>query len=397
MFNLISKHVGITAFVILVFIQSCFPITPKNWSGYKIPGACSFSIPDMLELRDVNSKFGQFVKGVDYIFELKCKECNVFSIKANYVFQPKGLNGVELASVMKSLGSYARIMIAFTTQNQFTEKDIFSISDQDLQDISNSWKKECIEDLKCITNFKFDENQFVWFPVDKQTIAGKPCIVSEYLRPGFDGQVRVKEYKFFSDGKFIRFTLSYRNTEASKYASAFENFKNTIHFEDPISKVSVKEVTKNLPSFVSEKDGYSFSYSSNFEKQPISSTAPHIKLTIVDNRIQSNYVTIGVWNDMDYSFSIWNEDVIRNLKEMEKKSSNNLQNIYSERVTLKLGQDIRALKSTFYRTGNISLVQVSYRLFHKGKMITFNVFMGINYFNNNKQYPDRVIQGLRLF
>jgi len=81
---------------------------------------------------------------------------------------------------------------------------------------------------------------------------------------------------------------------------------------------------------------------------------------------------------------------------MEKKTSNNPQNIYSEKVTLKLGKDIQALKSTLYRTGSVSLVQVSYRIFNRGKMITFNVFMGNSYYNNNKQFPDRVLQGLRL-
>lgn len=391
------KFAVIAAFLLSVFSQTCYAETPKNWGVYNIPGACSFSIPNMLELRDVNSKFGQFVKGMDYVFELKCEDCNVFSIKANYVFQPKGLNEVELTSVMNSLVLYARIMIAFTTQNQFTEKDIFSISDQDLQDIGDSWKKECIEDLKCITDYKFDENQFVWFPLDKQIIGGKPCMVSEYLRPGFDGQVRVKEYKFFLDGKFIRFTLSYRNAEASKYASDFENFKNSIQFENPIAnQVSVKDVNKSVTSFISEEDGYSFSYSNNFEKQQISPTSPHVKLKIVDKKIQSNYVTIGVWNDIDYSFPLWNEELIKNLKEMEKKTSNNPKNIYSEKVTLILGKDVQALKSTIYRTGSFPLVQISYRIFNRGKMITFNVFMEINYYNNNKQYPDRVLQGLIL-
>lgn len=206
----------------------CMVLNAQNndtWTEYSFGDICSLSIPNTMELRDLSSTTGKFLdKGV--------RRCSIkFGVEASskkIVFQPEGLNSDLPALVHEATEIYARVIVEMISSNGITAFDIDNASASDISELNTIFYESYSADVKKMSK---TPEQFQWFPLKRQKFSGKNALVLHFKRPGVNGLVDVKEYRFFLRGQQLRIVISYRETAKDTYAVDFANIMSTIKFK----------------------------------------------------------------------------------------------------------------------------------------------------------------------
>lgn len=206
----------------------CMVLNAQNndtWKNYSFGNLCTLSIPNTLELRDASSATGKFIdKGVQR-FSLKF---GVETSNKKIIFQPVGLNSGDPKLVNAASDKYARVIIETFVENDITPSDIDNASESDITELNTIFYENYLADVKSMGK---SSDQFQWFPLKRQKFSGKNALVLHFKRPGVNGLVDVKEYRFFLRGQQLRIVISYRETAKDTYAVDFANIMSTLKFK----------------------------------------------------------------------------------------------------------------------------------------------------------------------
>lgn len=183
-------------------------IPPKEWSKYIISNSFSISVPNTVELRNLDDIYTQEVKDKEW-YGMKINLNNV-------VFQQKGLATKQ----PDAFNTYCRIMIAVDKGNPGD----FALS-TDYEDL----------DAETIRSFQELSSQ----SAGVYEVLGKPnvkwikiedtyAIKVDYVRTGSEGhRTCVSTYYFFNNDRMAQLTLSYRQADADIWKKDFENVIRT--------------------------------------------------------------------------------------------------------------------------------------------------------------------------
>lgn len=188
-------------------------IPPKNWNSYIISNSFSISVPNTVELRKIDDAYTQMVKDREW-YGMKIDLNNV-------VFQQKGL----ATNQPEAYNTYCRIMIAVEKGNSGDY-----LSSTDYEDL----------DAETIQTFRNLASQ----NIGGYKIIGKPnvrwikieniyALKVDYVRTGSEGhRTCVSTYYFFNDDRMAQLTLSYRESDADKWKTDFENVIRTFKWRN---------------------------------------------------------------------------------------------------------------------------------------------------------------------
>lgn len=186
-------------------------IPPKEWSKYIISNSFSISVPNTVELRNLDDIYTQEVKDKEW-YGMKINLNNV-------VFQQKGLATKQ----PDAFNTYCRIMIAVDKGNPGD----FALS-TDYEDL----------DAETIRSFQELSSQ----SASVYEVLGKPnvkwikiedtyAIKVDYVRTGSEGhRTCVSTYYFFNNDRMAQLTLSYRQADADIWKKDFENVIRTFYW-----------------------------------------------------------------------------------------------------------------------------------------------------------------------
>ena len=183
-------------------------MSPKEWNNYIISNSFSISVPNTVELRNLDDIYTQ---------EIKDKEWYGMKINLNnVVFQQKGLANKQ----PDAFNTYCRIMIAIDKGNPGD----FALS-TDYEDL-NSETIRAFQSLASQSTGGYEvlgKPNVKWIRVE-ETYA----IKVDYVRTGSEGhRTCVNTYYFFNDDRMAQLTLSYRQADADKWEKDFENVIRT--------------------------------------------------------------------------------------------------------------------------------------------------------------------------
>lgn len=364
-----------------------------NWTAYTIPNVCTFSIPNTMEVRSDSSYQGRFVKAMQgsSLYEMICNECDLFFDEATLVLQPVGLNENPFSDEFKKANSsYARIIIKFSYCD-FTQDDFEGLTPSELRELDTTWRKECEQDIECLTGFFSDNTgDFKWLPLKVERHSDLVSLVTEYNRPGVGGETHVKEYKFFYDHKYLRITCSYKLNEENKYKGDFEKFIQLLKIEN-----NPKAHKSYSDHDVFNSDEYHVIF--KYDKTKYSSTKKFNKTSHCFFKLESNAglsMLISAWDteeSMD-GFSIHDDDVVSEMKQRDKQLLNN---IITSCEKVKIGET-KALKSVAKNNVYGTMyIYTSYRVFYKDRFYTIDFHIPEEEYNKNNGVVDELIKGLR--
>ncbi len=203
-----------------------------QWPTYSISDACSITVPLTMELRDENSNAGKLFSVINpLLFKLICEDCDVFSDHSKIVFQPEGMNSDNPQDIDRATSTYARIIIEFGYNYDVSQEDIKSMTADDIAEYDDAIGKQYKSEFDYTQQALGKTGSFVWYPVKREKLGGKYCLVLDYDRSGLQGMVKVKKYLFYYNGKEIDITCSYRISEKQKYEKDFEKVIRTVKFD----------------------------------------------------------------------------------------------------------------------------------------------------------------------
>lgn len=137
------------------------------------------------------------------------------------------MNSDDAETVHEATSRYARVMIADIKQDEFNQSDVYRLTQSDIAQLGNYWKKECSTKYHAL----FPNRKFIWYPVQRTKIGGKYALVTHYRRTSpMDGMTNVREYKFFCTNHLLRITISYRETESDIWAADLSKIIQTLSF-----------------------------------------------------------------------------------------------------------------------------------------------------------------------
>ena len=106
------------------------------------------------------------------------------------------------------------------------QSDVAGLTQYEIDELDKTWKQEYMTYL--------NGPDFIWYKLTRKIIAGKYALVTKYQRgAAYDannGPVIVEEFKFFLDGKLLRFTLSYRLKDSHIWKNDFSKIMSTLSF-----------------------------------------------------------------------------------------------------------------------------------------------------------------------
>lgn len=183
-------------------------IPPKEWSNYIISNSFSLSVPNTVELRKLDDVYTQEIKDNEW-YGMKINLNNI-------VFQQKGLATKQ----SDAFNTYCRILIAVEKGNPGD----FALN-TDYEDLD----AETIRTFQNLTSQSAGNYEVVGKPNVKWIrIENTYAIKVDYVRIGAEGhRTCVNTYYFFNDDRMAQLILSYRQANADKWETDFENVIRT--------------------------------------------------------------------------------------------------------------------------------------------------------------------------
>lgn len=196
-------------------------ILPQTWTSYRIADTFILSVPNTMELKDVNL----YTRTIEWNGQIPQKEIMYFnndSIKqdlSEIVFQQKGL----LAKEKEAFDAYCRIMIRL---NQGKAGDYLKCDE---------YKELTMEDtcvFQKIAKQSAGEFKVMGSPQVRWLKLGNIYgIEVEYVREGLKKYgTSVFSYYFFYDDKKVNIVLSYRKQDSQKWKDDFSNVIKTFEW-----------------------------------------------------------------------------------------------------------------------------------------------------------------------
>ena len=213
---------------LFVALAVCLHISAQDintWNEYKFGDYCSLRIPNTLELRDETTTTGKFIDMNVNRFSLKF---GIDTPNKRIVFQPAGMNSDDIQVVRTATSVYARVIVELTSSDGVTASDIDNATESDLKEVNDIFYESYLTDLKMMGQ---SVEQFQWFQLKRIKYSGKNALVLHFKRPGLQGTVDVKEYRFFMRGQQLRIVISYRDSEKTRWTSDFAKIMSTIKFQ----------------------------------------------------------------------------------------------------------------------------------------------------------------------
>ena len=350
-----------------------------------------------MEVRSDESIHGKFVKAVHQssLFEMICDECDLFFEEATIVIQPKGLNNDPKTDEYKSAAdSYARIIMKFSYSDDFSQKDLAGITPSELMIIDSVWSIEAKREIECLTDiFSNTSGSFKWFPLRAELHSGLIALVTEYNRPGIDGETRVRDYKFFYDKKFLNVITSYKTEEEAKFKEDFRTFMKLLKIETGTKPDKGQNATSTHGLFSSDEYHIRFEYDKKrFSEVKKQNTTSHCFFKMESK--EGSQILFSAWDQGGSTdkLSIYDYDIVSKILQMEKDQ--NLEVIKScEKI--KHG-DVNALKC-IYRNNvyGTEYIYTTYRAYYKNYFYTFDFHILSSEYQNNKGIVDELIKGLK--
>lgn len=380
---------------VLISIMCNAQSNSVDWLTYSIPDVCSFKIPQTMEVRSDESAHGRFVKSMQQssFFEMLCDECDLYFDETTLVIQPKGLNSNPFSDeFQKANNSYARIMLEFSYCD-LSQEDVVGLSPSDLTKVSDIWEDEARRDIDCIDNYVNVSGSFKWFPIKIETYSGLKTMVSEYNRPGFGGETRVRDYRFFFNNKYLRVITSYKLNEETKYKEDFKTFVKSLKIEKADKQNYGVKQSRKLGQFSSREHYLSFSYDkSKYSEVKKQNKTSHCfcKLEGTDGtQILFSAWDQGMSTDM---ISIHDNEFINEFKQAEKGQDYDIINS-CEKVFV---ENVKALKTDArYSVMGIEYHYTTYRVYYKNWFYTLDFYIPVATYNKNKNIVNDFIKGLK--
>ena len=213
--------------LLLIIISSSVLLQAQDnteWYLYTFGKICSLSIPSSMECRDTTSYTGEFINnGIKQriiSFGLDLPDQRI-------VFQPKGLNSSDPEVAQAANSKYSRIIIELLSGEGISQSDVNALSLSDMEEVNDVFYNNYKSDLQRMGK---DVSKFVWYPIEKVKYSERNALVLHFLRPGLQGAVNVREYRFFFGERQMRIVVSYREEEKHLWESDFTKVINTLKF-----------------------------------------------------------------------------------------------------------------------------------------------------------------------
>ncbi len=382
---------------------------PNNWTEYRIPDVCIFSVPPTMELRDNNSMFGivhDAIKHSPY-WEWVCDECDLFNGNFKLAFQPKGINDMD---VMRDdpFATYARILISFqrATEDDLTEEMLTGLSAQDKKEYSDYARELFKSKFACADQYMPGEKMvgaFEWNPIQFTTIDGVLCLIYDFSRPGRNAQTHVRGYQFYKGDYFIEFILSYNQNDIKLYKSDLDNFIKYLHFDNNFKQNKYKSsAISKTATFKSMIHNVQYTYDPTLFEQKKINNAPHMLLKLQSMKNDYSSVTLVALNDLDFTgYNAHHSDVTEYFREYDKQM-NGTQNggytvLMESCVKVTIGNNIKALRSilkTTYSAYNITMYGIIYRFVNGSELQALNIFLSSDDYARFAEIEKTITQGI---
>lgn len=211
------KHILCTLFV---WIIPLYANSEVIWKRYNIGDFMSVEMPDVVELRDPNSKAGRMIDGLMTWFY---GEDETNDIKLTFI--PTGLNSNDNRIAYLASCRYARIIVTVCRNNELDQSDFDYVFKEDLDELERSYRKR----------YETYTTILKWEGVKIENIGGKKAIVMNFERQSATGggAICVMDYMVFTGGRQIEVVISYRKTESEHWKSLCD-IKGRIHFKDKL-------------------------------------------------------------------------------------------------------------------------------------------------------------------
>ena len=382
---------------------------PNNWTEYRIPDVCTFSVPPTMELRDNNSMFGivhDAIKHSPY-WEWVCDECDLFNGNFKLAFQPKGINDMD---VMRDdpFATYARILISFqrTTENDLTEELLTGLSAQDEKEYSDYVHELFKSKFACVDQYMHGEKmigKFEWNPIQFTTIDGIRCLIYDFNRPGRNAQTHVIDYQFYRGDYFIEFILSYNQNDIKLYKSDLDNFIKYLHFDNTFKQNKYKSpAISKTTTFKSMVHNVQYTYDPTLFEQKKINNAPHMLLKLQSTTDDFSGVALAAFNDLDLTgYHAHHSDVVEYFSEYD----NQMKGVHNGGFTVvmescakvTIGSNIKALRTiskTTYSTYNVTMYGIIYRFINGTELQTLNLFLSSNDYARFAEIEKQITPGI---
>lgn len=214
-------------YILLIFSFFLFcgnGFAQKYWELYTFGNICSFRVPPILEMRDLDSDLGHTYNEAINSF---CIALGQTPAERKVTFQPEGMDSDDPEKFSWATSVYARIIVEDLEDEYPSQRDIATATAADMRGINALFKKEAIESC----SFFCEPKDIVWYPLLRTKIGGKYALVSRYKRPSLEGgMVYVRIYKFFFATHLLRFIVSYRERESALWKKDLDKFIGTLSF-----------------------------------------------------------------------------------------------------------------------------------------------------------------------
>lgn len=398
-------------FVALICLISCNgqqQTAPNNWTEFRIPDICTFAVPPTMELRDKNSMFGQVHDAITRspYWEWVCDKCDIFNGNYDLVFQPKGINEMDV-SRDDPFTTYARILVGFkrVTKDDLNEEMLTGLSAQDKKDYSDYAELLIKQKFNCTDKLTPGSmtGEFEWNPVQFTTIDGILCLIYDFNRPGRNAQTHVRSYEFYKGDYFIEVILSYNHNDAKLYKSDLESFIKYLHFDQTFKQNKYKSPAANkLTSFKSTIHNLQYTYDATMFKQEKINNAPHMLLKLQSTTNDFSGVTLAAFNDLDLTgYNAHNSDVVEYFKEydnqMKGAQNGGLTTVLESCAKVIIGNNVKALRTkskTTYSAHNVTMYAVIYRFVNNSELQTLNIFFSSEDYEKFSELEKTITEGI---
>lgn len=210
---------------ILCLLVFCFSIQAKtknkvDWTTYTILEMATIKIPNSVEFRERGSfadSLANLIKNWDF------RARGLSTPNYEYVFWPP-----------RPTNTYARIMILleesefFEFMQKLSDTEIRNINNsEDMRLLSESWKKEAIDEMSALQMKMIKWNQIV-YRKNKNNIC---YLHNSFIRQWADKPpVYVSKCTFYKNGVQMTITLSYRLSERQLWESDFNEVIDSFRF-----------------------------------------------------------------------------------------------------------------------------------------------------------------------
>lgn len=380
----------------------------SNWTEYRIPNICTFSVPPSMELRDKTAMFGQVHDAIKHspYWEWVCNECDIFNGEYNLVFQPKGINEMDI-SHDDPFATYARILVNFkrVTNDDLTEEILTGLSEQDKKEYSDYAEELIKQKFNCTDQITpgYLTGQFEWNPIQFTYIDDVLCLIYDFNRPGHNAQTHVRGYEFYKGDDYIEFILSYNQNDSKSYKSDLDNFINYLHFDNIFKQNKYKSTTVSRnASFKSVVHNLQYMYDEGLFMQERINNAPHMLLKLQSTKNDYLGVTLAAFNDLDLTgYNAHHSDVIEYFQvydeQMEGTQNGSTTKLIESCKKVIIGNNIKALRTTAqtkYIAYNKTMYAIIYRFVNDSELQTLNIFLSSEDYKNFAEIENTITNGI---